>query len=182
MAPRGLDPPSSSESRSSLVRATCQTGEWLKYEEEAGESEPPIRPPAPAVTTIDLSQQELTLATLQQLPSTLTCVDLSRCGIERVTPLSALRALELLNISYNRLTSLDELRSSNKLKVLYARSNRIATLAGVRGMLALQSLDLECNSLRSIEALEGADVGSAAFTRALHDAQAQINNALAAIA
>ena len=110
-------------------------------------------PPTTAVTTIDLSHQHLTRSSLSLLPPSLTCVDLSRCGLDGVGPLRRLVRLELLNISYNRLLNLDDLRHSTALKVLYARSNKIADVGGASTLVHLQSLDLECNRLTSLDAL-----------------------------
>ena len=140
----------SSESRSSLIRAACETGAWLDAELRA--QPPPPPPPAP-VTTIDLSHQRLTISSLQLLPPTLTCIDISRCGLDSVAPLRRLPRLELLNVSYNRLVSLDDVRPCAALKVLYARSNRVADVGGAAGLSVLQSLDLECNAIASLDAL-----------------------------
>ena len=139
----------SSDSRSSLVRAACQSGAWLHADADV----PTPAPATTAVTTIDLSHQHLTRSSLSLLPPTLTCVDLSRCGLDGVGPLRKLPRLELLNVSYNRLTSLDDLRSAAALKVLYARSNRINDVGGASELGKLQSLDLECNALSSLDAL-----------------------------
>ena len=135
------------------LRAACQTGAWLQAELQP--------PPAPSAADACGGHDDRSLAPAagsrvdaQLLPPTLTCVDLSRCGLDAINPLRRLPRLELLNVSYNRLTSLDDLRHSTRLKVLYARSNRIADLGGLRGLSALQSLDLECNSLASVDALE----------------------------
>ena len=125
----------------SLSRAAEVSGAWLEVEVK----EPPK--PTAAVTTIDLSHQALTKSSLQLLPPTLTCIDISRCGLEAVGPLRRLPRLELLNLSYNRLTNLDDLRHNGKLKVLYARSNRISDVTGASKLSSLQSLDLECNSV-----------------------------------
>ena len=134
-----------SPSRSALVRTACQSGAWL----EAEVAPPPTPPPTTAVTTIDLSHQHLTRSSLSLLPPTLTCVDLSRCGLDGVGPLRRLPRLELLNVSYNRLTSLDDVKPCATLKVLYARSNKITDLKGASALTQLQSLDLECNALSS---------------------------------
>ncbi|KAL1499962.1 hypothetical protein AB1Y20_012642 [Prymnesium parvum] len=105
------------------------------------------------VQTLDLSNRQLTHTSLQLLPDALTCLDLSRCGLEHAAALQRLPRLELLNVSYNRLTSIDDIRASKGLKVLYARSNRISSVEGLAAVRGLQSLDLECNALSSIEAL-----------------------------
>lgn len=135
-----------------MVRAACESAAWLEVEADTPAEATAASVPA-AVTTIDLSHQQLTVSSLQLLPSTLTCVDLSRCGLESVAPLSRLPRLELLNVSYNRLTSLEDVQHSGHLKVLYARSNRITHLDGAAQLALLQSLDLECNSLSSLESL-----------------------------
>ena len=105
------------------------------------------------IQTLDLSNRQLTYTSLQLLPETLTCLDLSRCGLEQAAGLQRLPRLELLNVSYNRLTSIDSVRSSRALKVLYARSNRINSVEGLGTIRSLQSLDLECNALGSLDAL-----------------------------
>ena len=123
-----------STSRSALVRAACETGQWLEAEAKGAPASAPA--PTTAVTNIDLSHQHLTRSSLSLLPPTLTCVDLSRCGLDSVAPLRKLPRLELLNVSYNRLGSLDDLRHSPSLKVLYARSNRIADVGGAAALEA----------------------------------------------
>ena len=106
-----------------------------------------------APTTLDLSNRPLTHASLRLLPGTLTCLDLTRCGMESLEALARLPLLELLNVSYNRLTSLDALQHSSGLKVVFARSNRITSLAALESLPVLQSLDLECNALDTLDAL-----------------------------
>lgn len=84
-------------------------------------------PEAEPVKTLDLSNRALTHTNLRLLPASLTCLDLTRCGLEGLDSLGLLPQLELLNVSYNKLASL-ELRQNRALKVLYARSNRVAAL------------------------------------------------------
>ena len=119
---------------------------WLD-EDEAAEST------TTAQSTLDLSNRQLTHANLKLLPDSLTCLDLTRCGMESLDALARLPRLELLNVSYNRLTTLDALQHSRSLKVCFARSNRISSLASVELLTALQSLDLECNALDALDAL-----------------------------
>jgi hypothetical protein len=44
-------------------------------------------PGGPAINTLDLSNRSVSLGELQRLPETLTCLDLSRCGLESLHPL-----------------------------------------------------------------------------------------------
>ena len=137
-----------------MARAAYEPTVWLEAEASSSTAEPESEQQRPAaVTTIDLSHQQLTMASLQLLPPTLTCVDLSRCGLESIAPLGSLPRLELLNVSYNRLSSLDDVRGCARLIVLYARSNRIADVSGARALESLQSLDLECNTISTLDAL-----------------------------
>ena len=110
-------------------------------------------PEAEPVKTLDLSNRALTHTNLKLLPASLTCLDLTRCGLEGLDSLGLLPQLELLNVSYNKLASL-ELRQNRALKVLYARSNRVAALEPLAALDALRSLDLECNAIASLEALQ----------------------------
>lgn len=73
----------------------------------------------PAIQTLDLSNRQLTHTSLQLLPNALTCLDLSRCGLEQAAALHRLPRLELLNLSYNRLSSTDDTSGNVALKVLY---------------------------------------------------------------
>jgi hypothetical protein len=123
---------------------------WLD-EDEAAVHTPASGGAAP--TTLDLSNRPLTHASLRLLPGTLTCLDLTRCGMESLEALARLPLLELLNVSYNRLASLDALQHSSGLKVVFARSNRITSLAALESLPVLQSLDLECNALDTLDAL-----------------------------
>ena len=110
-------------------------------------------PEAEPVKTLDLSNRALTHTNLRLLPASLTCLDLTRCSLEGLDSLGLLPQLELLNVSYNKLASL-ELRQNRALKVLYARSNRVAALEPLAALDALRSLDLECNAIASLEALQ----------------------------
>ena len=125
---------------------------WLEDELQAATAPTPASGGA-APTTLDLSNRQLTHASLRLLPGTLTCLDLTRCGMESLEALARLPRLELLNVSYNRLASLDALQHSRGLKVLFARSNRISSLAALESLPVLQSLDLECNALDTLDAL-----------------------------
>lgn len=125
---------------------------WLEDEIQAAAAPTPASGGA-APTTLDLSNRQLTHASLRLLPGTLTCLDLTRCGMESLEALARLPRLELLNVSYNRLASLDALQHSRGLKVLFARSNRITSLAALESLPVLQSLDLECNALDTLDAL-----------------------------
>ena len=125
---------------------------WLEDELQAATAPTPASGGA-APTTLDLSNRPLTHASLRLLPGTLTCLDLTRCGMESLEALARLPRLELLNVSYNRLASLDALQHSRGLKVLFARSNRITSLAALESLPVLQSLDLECNALDTLDAL-----------------------------
>lgn len=125
---------------------------WLEDEAQAATVHTPTSGGA-APTTLDLSNRPLTHASLRLLPGTLTCLDLTRCGMESLEALARLPLLELLNVSYNRLASLDALQHSRGLKVVFARSNRITSLAALESLPVLQSLDLECNALDTLDAL-----------------------------
>ena len=57
------------------------------------------------VKTLDLSNRALTHTNLRLLPASLTCLDLTRCGLEGLDSLGLLPQLELLNVSYNKLTA-----------------------------------------------------------------------------
>ena len=116
---------------------------------ELRDAEPQDEP----VKTLDLSNRSLTHTNLRLLPASLTCLDLTRCGLEGLDSLGLLPQLELLNVSYNKLSTL-ELRQNRALKVLYARSNRVAALEPLAALDALRSLDLECNAIASLEALQ----------------------------
>ena len=111
-------------------------------------------------TTLDLSNRPLTHASLRLLPETLTCLDLTRCSMVSLEALAQLPRLELINVSYNRLASLDALQHSRGLKVVFARSNRITSLAALESLPVLQSLDLECNALDTLDALRPHHTGS----------------------
>lgn len=126
---------------------------WLSESAEWWGDESNEDSPSAGVQTLDLSNRKLTDTSLHLLPPALTCLDLSRCGLETASELKRLPRLELLNLSYNRLCSVEDLRCSGGLKVLYARSNRIRSLEGLAGLSQLQSLDLECNALPSLDAL-----------------------------
>ena len=135
-----------------MVVATLSSLSWLEDELQAAAAPTPASGGA-APTTLDLSNRPLTHASLRLLPGTLTCLDLTRCGMESLEALARLPRLELLNVSYNRLASLDALQHSRGLKVLFARSNRITSLAALESLPVLQSLDLECNALDTLDAL-----------------------------
>ena len=134
------------------ARMQGPTLSWLEDELQAATAPTPASGGA-APTTLDLSNRPLTHASLRLLPGTLTCLDLTRCGMESLEALARLPRLELLNVSYNRLVSLDALQHSRGLKVLFARSNRISSLAALESLSLLQSLDLECNALDTLDAL-----------------------------
>ena len=89
-----------STSRSALVRAACETGQWLEAEAKGAPASAPA--PTTAVTNIDLSHQHLTRSSLSLLPPTLTCVDLSRCGLDGVGPLRRLPRLEYVMTRSNQ--------------------------------------------------------------------------------
>ena len=79
---------------------------------------------------------------------------LLQCGpFPRSRAARSLDRLELLNVSYNRITTLIDLQNTTGLKVLYARSNQISSLGPLCGLIAMHSLDLECNAISSIESL-----------------------------
>ena len=124
---------------------------WLDEDEVQAVHTPASKAAAP--TTLDLSNRPLTHASLRLLPGTLTCLDLTRCGMESLEALARLPRLELLNVSYNRLASFDALQHSRGLKVVFARSNRITSLDHLESLPVLQSLDLECNALDTLDAL-----------------------------
>ena len=135
-----------------MQRTQVPTLSWLEDELQEATAPTPASGGA-APTTLDLSNRPLTHASLRLLPGTLTCLDLTRCGMESLEALARLPRLELLNVSYNRLASLDALQHSRGLKVLFARSNRITSLAALESLPVLQSLDLECNALDTLDAL-----------------------------
>ena len=132
---------------------TYPTEWWADHTEWWAAEEEPQTARAIPIQTLDLSNRRLTHASLKLLPDALTCLDLSRCGLEQASGLQRLPRLELLNVSYNRLTSTIDVRNSTTLKVLYARSNRISNIAGLATIRNLQTLDLECNALASLDAL-----------------------------
>ena len=77
----------------------------------------PVSPVADIAHTLDLSGRQLTRSSLHLLPASLTCLDLSRCGLDSLRALASLPHLELLNLSYNRLPAFDDLSQLISLKV-----------------------------------------------------------------
>ena len=122
----------------------------------------PVSPVADIAHTLDLSGRQLTRSSLHLLPASLTCLDLSRCGLDSLRALASLPQLELLNLSYNRLPAFDDLSQLISLKVasplpcdptrammstvrrhgcvqvLFARANRVSDLEPLRSLALLQ--------------------------------------------
>ncbi|XP_038163329.1 leucine-rich repeat and IQ domain-containing protein 1 [Cyprinodon tularosa] len=126
---------------------------------------PPLYPKTLLESTGRRSLQEVTTATLEDLPACslstiaqcnrLQSLTLRRCGLQSVEGISQLQQLCYVDLRENDISFLD-CENMSSLRVLRLAHNKLTSIHGLRGADSLDFLDLSHNSITRIAGLESA--------------------------
>ena len=106
------------------------------------------------LTTLSkLNSSHNRLASIHNLPKTLTHVDVSHNALASLDGLLQLPLLQELDISHNKLTSLAGISRTSPLQVLKVTNNRLISLEGVETAALLKILLVDYNLISTTDSL-----------------------------